>query len=199
MDERHWWIAQRISQTFGIDSNSRLVEKLITEPSNLEKVNNFLCMNGSNKLFFFNNRDEIGKNSTINIIDNLLKIPRNNQISIENLVILYMIRHDTIQEVSLNVTQISKEIYCGEIKNVSQILYNVYNDLLFTIFESNKNWGNCSEQVKSQSILNMEKYINAINEFSVDNQSLKNMVILTYFFDNFKFNQINTILLLIKK
>jgi hypothetical protein len=176
MDERHWWIAQRISQTFGIDSNSRFLEKLITEPNNLEKVNNFLCMNGSNKLFFYNNRDEIGKHSTINIIDNLLKLPRNNQHSIDHVVILYMIRHDTIQEVSLNPALISKEIYCGEIKNVSQILYSVYNDLLFTIFESNKNWGNCSEQAKSQSIRNMGKYINAINEFSVDNQNLKNMV-----------------------
>ena len=51
MDERHWWIAKRIAQTFAIDSSSPYLEKLICEPTNLEKVNLFLCMNGSNKLF----------------------------------------------------------------------------------------------------------------------------------------------------
>ncbi len=180
MDERHWWIAHRIGQTFAIDGNSRFLEKIITEPSTMEKVNNFLCMNGSNKLFFYNNKDEIGKHSSIQVIDNLLKLPKTSY-NIDNIVILYMIRHDTIQEVSLSPALISKEIYCGEIKNVSNILFNVYNDLLFTIFESNKNWGNCNEQNKAQSIRNMGKYIHAINEFSVDNQNLKNMVSVVIF------------------
>ena len=134
-------------------------------------------MNGNNKLFFYNSKEEIGQHSSINIIDNMLKLPKSD-FNIDDLVILYMIRHDTIQEVCLNPAQISKEIYCGEIKNVSQILFNVYNDLLFTVFESNKNWGKCSDQNKAQSIRNMEKYVNAINEFSVDSQNLKNMVFL---------------------
>ena len=174
MDERHWWIAQRISQTFSIDESSGFLEKFICDPHTIEKINNFLCMNGSNKLFFTCSKDEVGKLSSITVIDNLLKLQKTPANNVDNLIILYFIRHDTMQEISQN--QIFKEVYCGEIKNASQILYNVYNDLLFTIFGSNKNWGNCNENTQSQLIRNMEKYVNGINDFSADGQNLKNMV-----------------------
>lgn len=114
MDERHWWIAQRVAQAFSIDSSSGFLEKFICEPSNIEKINNFLCMNGNNKLFFISTKLESGQFSEINIFENLLKVPRNMYEDLENTTILYFIRHDTIQEVS--PTQISKEVYCGEIK-----------------------------------------------------------------------------------
>lgn len=174
MDERHWWIAQRIAQAYSIDPSSGFLEKFICDPMNIEKINNFLCMNGNNKLFFFSNKLESGQFSEIFVFENLLRIPKNLHDNLENSVILYFIRHDSIQEVSQ--TQIYKDVFCGEIKNVSQILFNVYNDMLLTMFESNKNWGNCSETNKLQLIRNMEKYVNGISEFSVDNQSQKNLV-----------------------
>ena len=96
-------------------------------------------------------------------------------VNVENLTILYFIRHDNTQEVS--PTQIFKEVFCGEIKNVSQILFNVYNDMLLKAFETNKNWGNISDTNKNQAIRNMEKFVNGINQFSVDNQSTKTTVI----------------------
>ena len=177
MDERHWWIAQRIAQAFSIDPSSGFLEKFVNEPSTLEQINNFLCMNGSNKLFFIRNKELDQTNITV--VDNLLKLPDTNVTNdtpnqADNSIILYFIRHDTIQEVSPSL--ISKEVFCGEIKNISQILFNVYNDLLLTMFESNKNWGNCTETNKHQAIKNMEKYVNSINEFSIDNQNIKNMV-----------------------
>ena len=215
MDERHWWIASRLSQAFGIDPASSFLEKFICQPDNIEKINNFLCMNGNNKLFFYSYKNEnataplvSAKFNEIFIVDNLLKLPRElfvaNMIDsqrgtnetqtsvnmlntsltsnntampnkgIDNLVILYFLRHDTLQEVSQ--TQIYKEVYCGEIKNCSQIIYNIYNDLLLTLFETNKNWGNCTETNKTQSIKNMVKYVNGINELAIDNQSYKNLV-----------------------
>ena len=132
-------------------------------------------MNGSNKLFFVSSREQQDHLSKIHVTDNLLVLPSGIGTSIDNTLILYFIRHDTFQEVSQ--TQIFKEVYCGEIKNVSQILFNVYNDLLLAIFESNKNWGNFPEGTKHQIIRNMEKFVNGINEFSVDNQNVKNMML----------------------
>ena len=214
MDERHWWIASRLSQAFGVDPSSSFLEKFICQPDNIEKINNFLCMNGNNKLFFYSYKNEnpsmplpSAKFNEIYITDNLLKLPREvfltnpgdsqrgndtltsaNMLStsmtsanvaaqnkgIDNLVILYFLRHDTLQEVSQ--TQIYKEVYCGEIKNCSQIVFNIYNDLLLTLFETNKNWGSCNETNKAQSIKNMVKYVNGINELAIDNQSFKNLV-----------------------
>ena len=176
MDERHWWIAQRIAQAFSIDPASSFLENYILEANTIEKINNFLCMNGSNKLFFCCQKEELGQLSAVHAIDNLLKLPKNSNNNIDNYIILYFIRHDTIQEV--NQTQIHKEVFCGEIKDVSQILFNVYNDLLLTIFESNKNWGSCNPTTQSQLVRNMEKYVNGINEFSTENQNMKNMVSL---------------------
>lgn len=173
MDERHWWIAQRIAQAFCIDPSSGFLEKFICEPSTLEQVNNLLCMNGSNKLFFIRN-DQLNITNNITVVDNLLKLPDTHVTSdspnqADNSLILYFIRHDTIQEVSAAL--IAKEIFCGEIKNVSQILFNVYNDLLLTMFESNKNWGNCTDTNKNQAIKNMEKYVNSINDYSLSSSS----------------------------
>ena len=157
-----------------LDSSTFSLEKFICEPSVLEKINNFLCMNGSTKLFFISNLDfETNKHSDISVLENLLSLQVN--VNVENLTILYFIRHDNTQEVS--PTQIFKEVFCGEIKNVSQILFNVYNDMLLKAFETNKNWGNISDTNKNQAIRNMEKFVNGINQFSVDNQSTKTTVI----------------------
>ncbi len=170
MDERHWWIAHRISQAFSIDSSSGFLEKFVCEPTTLEQINNFLCSNGSNKLFFVQTKDT-DHLSAINVVDNLLKLPDTNVTDdapnqANNSIILYFIRHDTIQEVSPQL--IAKEVFCGEIKNVSQILFHVYSDLLFAMFAANKDWGNCTDTNKHQAVKNMEKYINCISEFSVD-------------------------------
>jgi hypothetical protein len=207
MDERHWWIAERVSQTYFIDSSSNILENFICEPNNLDIINLFLCMGGSNKLFFHGNKEDKRKNQSsppvITIYDNLLKIPANQldlslssprtiseTTTINNttdqtdassttnnsteMTILYMIRHDTMQEVSLN--QIHKEVFCGEIKNANQILYNVYNDMLMPIFETNKNWSKCNETNRSQIMKNMKKYINSISEYSIDRQNVKKLV-----------------------
>lgn len=187
MDERHWWIANRVSQTFAVESSSSgFLERFICEASNLEKINTFLCMNGSNKLFFCGLKAAITHYTDLLVCDNLLKIPKTFVENVDDSIILYFIRHDTTQEVS--PTHIYKEVYCGEIRNVSQILYNVYSDLLFSMFESNQHWNapfSSSSSVtrydmsKLQSVRNMEKCVNAISEFSADNQNLKNMVILS--------------------
>lgn len=174
MDERHWWIAQRLAQTFMLDASTSNLEKFICEPNTLEKINNFLCMNGSTKLFFLSELNpETARHSDIVALENLLSLTEN--VNIENAVVLYFIRHNNIQEVAQ--TQIFKEVFCGEIKNVSQILFNVYNDMLLKAFETNKNWGSISETNKVQAIRNMEKYVNGINQFSTDNQNSKTIVI----------------------
>jgi hypothetical protein len=45
------------------------------------------------------------------------------------------------------------------------------------MFQSNKEWGSCTETNKHQAIKNMEKYVNGINEFSVDSHASKNMML----------------------
>lgn len=131
-------------------------------------------MNGSTKLFFLSALDpDTNRYMDIDVLENLLALPAS--ASIESLIVLYFIRHNNIQEVS--PTQIFKEVFCGEIKNVSQILFSVYNDMLLKSFETNKSWGSISDTNRVQSIRNMEKYVNGINQFSADTQTSKTSVI----------------------
>jgi dynein heavy chain len=178
MDERHWWIAQQISHAFKIDlsiqTNNTFMERFICDSDVLEKINGFLCMNGSNKIFFCCLKDDLAERNII-ALDSLLKIPKQFSHNIDNAIILYFIRHDTNQEI--NQALIHKEVYCGEIKNVSQILFNIYNDLLLPNFKANRDWGSCSEETKTQIIHNMEKYINTIGTILHDNQSSKNLLL----------------------
>ena len=159
----------------------------------MEKINNFLCMNGSNKFFVASVRNDDHSataahhkhlntpNATIGqpiyIIETIMKLPRIVQENLDSSIILYFLRHDTNQEVSQ--TQMYKEIFCGEIKNVSQILFNVFNELFLTTFNSNQTW-KCSKttaNVRVQSIRNMEKFVNSLNELSMVNSSQKNFLL----------------------
>lgn len=182
MDERHWWIAKRISQAFDLDTGSTYLEKFICEPVNLEKINSFLCVNGSNKLFVCGTENQVAVDEhntdpsrwNLLILDELLKSPKTMLQNLDNTIVLYFIRHDTIHEVSQS--QIHKEVFCGEIRSVSQILFNVYNDLLLCLFGSNRSWAASNEATKAQSVRNMQKYVNSISEFSADSRNQKNMV-----------------------
>lgn len=178
MDERHWWIAQRISHAFQLDlslpNDSTFMENFICDPTTLDKINQFLCMNGTNKIFFYCTKDEVSSRN-IQLLDSLLKLPKNILQNIDNAIIVYFVRHDTNQEV--NQTQIHKEVFCGEIKNISHILFSIYNDILLPSFKANKNWGSCSDEAKTQIVHNMEKYVNSIGTILHDSQSTKNLML----------------------
>jgi hypothetical protein len=216
MDERHWWIATRLAQAFSFENTTGYIEKFICDLDNLEKINNFLCSNGTNKLFCAslklndfssdnnnnNNNNQISIRSedsqhakTIYLIENVLKLPKQIQENLDQSIILYFLRHDTTQEVSQS--HIFKDVYCGEIKNVSQILFNVYNDLFLNLLNTNQTWSttttisnnlidnnnnynspNSNSSIRAQSVRNMEKYINGLNEISsLANQNQKNMLL----------------------
>lgn len=189
MDERHWWIAKRLSQAFSIEPSASALEKFINAAENIEKINNFLAMNGSNKLFAACVNSELAPPTSpfgkqVILADDVTKLPQTVLESLDSAVILYFLRHDTNQEVS--VTQIHKEVFCGEIKNISQMLHNVYSDLFLSTFNSNQTWSPSSSvstmlfadsNVKMQSIRNMEKYVSALNDLSLVHANQKNMLL----------------------
>lgn len=176
MDERHWFIAQRIGLAFNIDTSlpadNNFLESFICSTEVLDKINSFLCMNGSNKLFFCCPKHEISSRK-ITVTDSILKLPKT--LSFDECTILYFIRHETSHEVS--PTQIQKEVFCGEIKSASQILFNVFNDFFMPLVKTNQNWQNCSDEFKSNFIHNMDKYVGSIGNIINENQTLKNLVL----------------------
>jgi dynein heavy chain, axonemal len=177
MDERHWWIAHKIVETFALDNiSSGKIEKFMCDSNVLEKVNDFINPNGINKLFFYCKKINLGQLSSIELIDNILKFSKEVKENIDNLIILYFIRIDTLQE--LSQAQIHKQIYCGELKNVSQMLQNIYSDFLLPLLQANKEWGKCDEGGKMQIVKNIQKYVNSVDYLTTDKQSIKNTVLI---------------------
>ena len=66
MDERHWWIAGKIQESFKIGGfdNPTLLEDFMCEESTLNKVNKFLRAGGPCRLFIYCQTPESGVIST---------------------------------------------------------------------------------------------------------------------------------------
>ncbi|CAF0858034.1 unnamed protein product, partial [Didymodactylos carnosus] len=164
MDERHWWIAEKVEQTFCIDKtlDAQFTEQYFRRTDVLDKINSFLFAKGSNKLFFYTTKDHLNDKQiscTQTIINEYDFISE----PLDNLIILFFLRSDTSSDAT--TTQIGNDIYCGEIKNASQITSLLYSQTLLPLFKQqlNNNIDQAHSIVKTTIINNMEKHIDAIN------------------------------------
>ena len=62
MDERHWWIAGKIQESFHIGGydNPTLLEDFMCEHSTMDVINHFLGPRGPRRLFFYCEKPETG-------------------------------------------------------------------------------------------------------------------------------------------
>ncbi|UJR24993.1 hypothetical protein I4U23_006354 [Adineta vaga] len=166
MDERHWWIASKVEQTFCIDKTSStdasFTETFFRRPDVLSKINSFLFAKGSNKLFFYTTRDNLYAKEIIccnNIIDEYTLVNE----SLDNLILLFFIRSDTSSDATISPVS---DIYSGEIKHPTQMTSLLYSQTLLTLFkkELTANTQDSYNQTttKTSIITQMEKQIDGI-------------------------------------
>ncbi|CAF3618685.1 unnamed protein product, partial [Rotaria sp. Silwood2] len=105
MDERHWWIASKVEQTFGIDKTSTadtsFTESFFRRSDVLDKINSFLLAKGSNKLFFYTTRDRLASKDITccqTIIDEYALVNE----PLDNIILLYFIRSDTSSDATIS-------------------------------------------------------------------------------------------------
>jgi hypothetical protein len=180
MDERHWWIASKVEQTFCIDktstSDASFTESFFRRPDVLDKINNFLVAKGSNKLFFYTTRDRLyAKDITCcqTIVDEygLVNEP------LDNIILLFFIRSDTSSDATISP---ASDIYCGEIKHPAQMTSLVYSQTLLPLFrkELATNPADSYNQTaaKTTILAQMEKNIDGLNATCHSLQKDKNLV-----------------------
>jgi len=180
MDERHWWIASKVEQTFCIDKTSTtdasFTESFFRRPDVLDKMNNFLFAKGSNKLFFYTTRDRLySKEITCcqTIVDEfgLVNEP------LDNIILLFFIRSDTSSDATISS---SSDIYCGEIKHLAQMTSLLYSQTLLPLFKKElvNNSADSYHKVaaKTAIIAQMEKHIDGLNATCHSLQKDKNLV-----------------------
>ncbi|XP_041462850.1 dynein heavy chain 8, axonemal-like [Lytechinus variegatus] len=171
MDERHWWIATKIQESFhigGFNDNPTLLEDFLCEPRTLELINQFLGQGGLNKLFFYSDRPQTsalqpsGLQSTrqLHVVDSLANL---NDVNIEETTCLYFLRHSVEKEV--DPVRMEKDIFCGELRHsVLDNLNTLLSDIFLPLLKAQKDWGLCSEENKNQCLNNLERYAAALSE-----------------------------------
>jgi hypothetical protein len=180
MDERHWWIASKVEQTFCIDKTSTadasFTETFFRRPDVLEKINSFLYAKGSNKLFFYTTRDQLYSKEIIcsnNIVDEYILVNE----PLDNLILLFFIRSDTSSDATVSPVA---DIYSGEIKHPAQMTSLLYSQTLLPLFKkelaTNSNDSYHQVATKTAIVAQMEKNIEGINATCHSLQKDKNLV-----------------------
>nr|KAG5706889.1 hypothetical protein BaRGS_021395 [Batillaria attramentaria] len=164
MDERHWWIAGKIQESFKIGGydNPTLLEDFMCEESTLAKVNKFLRAGGPCRLFFYCQKPESGVISTreLHTTGNLATLK---DVDLDKVTVLYFLRNRTDKDVDPN--RMEKDIFCGELKhNTIEALSSLLSDIYIPITRAQKDWGHCNEEGQAHLMHSMDKFVIALNE-----------------------------------
>ena len=190
MDERRWWIANKVHETFGIggsECNPSLLEEFVRhEPVN-SMINQFLSSGGPCRLFFYCNRAENEKSSGVGVFIRVVgSLATIKDTKLENLLILYMFRSNTDHEVDASC--IEKEIMCGELKgNLIGNLNNILTEVYIPLLKAKTQWGQCSKENQAVLFHNLDKAVSGLSEAGVGAQHSKQTVTISieyYYYNN---------------
>ncbi|CAL1527205.1 unnamed protein product [Lymnaea stagnalis] len=164
MDERHWWIAGKIQESFkpGTDESSTHLEDFMCEESTLSKVNKFLKAGGPCRLFFYCIKSDTADSTSreIHCTGNLATLK---DVQLEKVTILYFLRHSTDKDV--DPSKMERDIFCGELKhNTIETLNSLLADIYIPLIRAQKDWGQCDDEGQATLMHSMDKFVTALNE-----------------------------------
>ena len=176
MDERHWWIAGKIQESFHIGGydNPTLLEDFLCEPETLDMINQFLQPGGPCRVFFYCDKPESGTLSTrqLHITGSLANL---REVELDDITILYFLRHDVDCEIPS--TNMEKSVFCGELKgNTIENLNSLLGDIYIPLLRAQKDWGQCTDENQMLLMHNLDKFLSALSESSANSHSSKQWV-----------------------
>ena len=179
MDERHWWIAAKIQESFHIGGydNPTLLEDFMCQPDTLDIINQFLNPGGPCRLFFYCDKPDLSESiSTRQLhITGSLGILR--EVDLEGVTILYFLRH--VVDYEVDAAHMEKDVYCGELKgNTLGNLGALLSEIYMPLFRAQKDWGQCTSDNQIVFMHNLEKTLSNLGDPSTSNQTHKHVVCL---------------------
>ncbi|KAL5009692.1 hypothetical protein ScPMuIL_011997 [Solemya velum] len=177
MDERHWWIAGKIQETFKIGGydNPTLLEDFMCEEPTLAKINRFLKSGGPCRLFFYSQKPENGVLSAreLHVTGSLASLK---DVDLDNVNILYFLRN--VVEKDVDATHMERDIFCGELKhNTIETLTTLLSDIYIPLIKAQKEWGECNQEGQAGLTYSMDKFLTALNESTASMQSSKQLML----------------------
>ena len=185
MDERHWWFASKLQETFhfGGYDNPTVLEDFLSEPDVVDLINKFLSPGDPQKLFFYcdatprsshcspappghggEGQSPLGPARQLHAVSNLTK-----DILAQGCVCLYVLRKNT--EMEVDSSSMEKEIYCGELKhsvlsNVATLLAEAYSPIL----HAQRNWKECSDETVTNFLQSFSKITSSLSDSALKAQ-----------------------------
>ena len=150
MDERHWWFASKLQDTFhfsGYD-NPTLLEDFLSDYEVSELISRFLGPGEPRKLFFFCEAITPDDIRTPSLSNRQLQVTSRPDKDILGRAIdrmcMYVLRRGIFGDV--DITDIDREVYCGEIRQSVLVNLSILLTEAFTpILHEQNNWGDCSK------------------------------------------------------
>lgn len=176
MDERHWWLATKIQQSFGIGGydNPTMLEDFMCQEDTMLAVNSFFAANGPSRIFFYCEKPSGTELSTRNLhfTDSLSKVKG---INLDKVQILYFLRHDTSKEVDHH--HFERDVMAGEIKrNAIEHITAMLTDIYLPSLKAQRDWGQCTEENRQNCVSNLERLTAGLAESASSVQAAKQQV-----------------------
>ena len=169
MDERHWWFATKLQETFnvGIFDDPTVLEDFISNPNTVEQINNFLQANGNKVIFFYSHKPKPDgeKVRSIYVTEYASNLPT---ILAEDGICIYFMRSSNQTEV--DVVGFEQEIFCGQVnQDVLGLYTTLISDVFTPLLKKQKDWGDADEEEVHHFIYSLEKYASTLSEYSQAN------------------------------
>lgn len=176
MDERHWWLATKIQESFGIGGydNPTMLEDFMCQEDTMQAVNNFLAANGPCRIFFFCEKPSGGEMTSrnLNFTESLSKLKGMNM---DKIYILFFLRHNSAKEVDHQ--HFERDIMAGEIKrNAIEHITAMLSDIYLPSLRTQREWGQCTEENKQNCVATLERLTSGLAESASSVQAAKQQV-----------------------
>ena len=168
MDERHYWFASKLQETFrfGGYDNPSLLEDFLSDFEVAETISRFLGPGEPGILFFYCEEEATiatsGCSRQLHVTSQLKK-----DVLSKSKVCLYVLRRSLAGEV--DTSQLDKELFCGELRHsaissLSTLLTEAYAPLL----KRQRDWGACTRENVSSFFQTFDRLSSALSESAAE-------------------------------
>lgn len=165
MDERHWWISLKLSQSFNhfIYYKQNAVEEFISKEETINAINELFSKNGAKILFFYiskneTNQDEIDIKTCPGDVKNIQELVK------QSIKSVFFIRKSTQEEVK--VETFDNQLFFGEINQKPLALfYDVFRNALKLVSKEKDFKSSEKNDGLNQYLNEMENHLQLFSEY----------------------------------
>ena len=173
MDERHWWIATKLQETFkagALDGfYESFLEDFLADANTVDHINNFLSPGGHTKLFFYALKGgSVSRASAnagpqrIHVASSAVKLK---EVLSEEAICVVFLRANINRDIEPG--SVEREIFVLELKhNVLGSFSDLLSRAFLPFLKARSDWGETVSNEVNEFLYHMEKYSTTLQDYS---------------------------------